>query len=74
MERPFLFLGRTRDIRFIFSRSLTFVILEEFGSLRCGFGVVDGSVVFPCFPQLVTVRLVLEHKHIHRNLHHVLTA
>lgn len=75
-RRPFILLGRTGDFS-IFSWTLwqlTFFLLQKSVGLWRGFGVVDGCVVLPSFPQLVAVRLVLVHKHIHGNLHHVLTA
>lgn len=66
--RPFVILGGTGDLRCVVSWNLcqlSFAVFQELGGLWRGFGVVDGAVVFACFPQLVAVRLVLVHKHVH---------
>lgn len=66
--RPFVILGGTGDLGRVVCwslRQLSPAVSQELGGLWRGFGVVDGAGVFAGFPQLVAVRLVLVHKHVH---------
>lgn len=80
ITRPFVLLDRSVGLLgwhlsgTLLCRFDLFVFFQELGGLWRGLGVVDGSVVFPRLPQLVTFRLKLAYKHVHGDLHHVLPA
>lgn len=47
----------------------------KFGAAELGgLKVVQHHAIFALFPQLVAIRLQAAHKHVHGDLHHVLTT
>lgn len=49
-------------------------VLQKFGSFWSGQSMVDNGTVLPSFPEFVALGLEPPHKHVHGDLHHILSA